>query len=106
MPKEETDRLVFNMIAKVGYPNMTTYDWVTYLLIKIDKDLENNDTTKVSDINGISNLFTKDIPDSPINSEQKLVVYNVMNLKIILPLKIISVSKFQLLFSEKDNLLN
>ena len=76
IPKTETNRLVFNMIAKVGYPKMYTYDCDSYPLINVDdKDIENSVTKKVSDINGISTISTTDIPESPIDSEQKLVVF-------------------------------
>ncbi len=64
------------MIAKVGYPKMYTYDCDSYPLINVDdKDIENSVTKKVSDINGISTISTTDIPESPIDSEQKLVVF-------------------------------
>lgn len=76
IPKTETGALVFNMIAKVGYPKMYTYDCDTYPLINVDdKDIENGVTKKVSDINGISTISTLAIPDSPIDAEQKLVVF-------------------------------
>jgi hypothetical protein len=76
IPKTNTGALVFNMIAKVGYPKMYTYDCDTYPLINVDdKDIENGVTKKVSDINGISTISTLDIPDTPIDAEQKLVVF-------------------------------
>ena len=72
IPKEETGHLVFNMIAKVGYQKMYTYDSDTYPLINVDdKDLENVVTKKFSDKNKISTLSVINVLDSPIDSEQK-----------------------------------
>ena len=74
--KNEAGALSFNMIAKVGYPKMYTYDCDSYPKINIDdKDLENGFTKKVSDINGISTISTLEIPISPIEAKQKLVVF-------------------------------
>ena len=76
VPKSGTGALVFNMIAKVGYPTMYTYDCDSYPVVNFDdKDLPDAFTKKVSDINGISTISTFEIQSTPIDPVQKMVKF-------------------------------
>ena len=77
LPKANSKYLVYNMIARLGYPKMYIYECDTYPSCPVDDtDIEANQKIKgISDINGMSSYFTSDALHKPIDAEQKLLVF-------------------------------